>query len=155
MTRPSPRPGANPGLPAPPASASPDSPAPPPLCATVRAIHDVIGSAVSAADAATLRTVIGAVLAMCLSEREAAEQARRTPAECAETGDTVRRAVLEGQAYGRHSAAGRIENEIIIVLDQEDQCDAATAGLPDDEPSYLPTVGSDVDRNTISSEERP
>ncbi|MFG1858469.1 hypothetical protein ACGFJT_42020 [Actinomadura geliboluensis] len=151
MTRQFPRPGANPGLPAPPASATPDPPAPP-LCAAVRAIHDVIGSAVSDADAATLRTVIAAVLGMCVSEREAAEQARRTAAGCA--GDTLRRAVLEGQAYGRNTAAARIEDEIILALDLEDRCDAATAGLPDDEPSYLPTVLSTVDRNTTSSEER-
>lgn len=118
--------------------------------ATVRAKHDVMISAVNDADTTTVRRVIIAVLGMCVSERQAAERAHRTAAECADTGDTVRRAVLEGQAYGRDAAAGRIEDEIIVALDLEDRCDAATAGLPDD-PSYLPTVLSDVDRSTASS----
>lgn len=107
----------------------------------VRAIHEVIVQAVSEADAATLRMVIGAVLGMCVSEREAAEQARRTAAECADTGDTIRQAVLKGQAYGRSTAAERIEDEIIVALDLEAKCEAATEGLPDDRPAVLSALG--------------
>lgn len=121
----------------------------------VRAIHDVITHAVSDADAATLRTVIDALLGACVSEREDAERFRQLAAEWKNTGDTVRRAVCEGQAHGRHMGAERIEERILGALDLWQQCEKATAGIPDDEPSYLPTVTSETESIPAGIEDSP
>lgn len=127
----------------------PDTPAT--TAAHAHALHDVVVHAVSDADPATLRKVIGVVLGACMSERGAAEEFRQFAGEWKTYGDAVRQSLCEGHACGRHMAVENIEKRILDALELWRRNETARADLPHDASPRPCTVVADLETRTASS----